>query len=781
MSTNFSANSPLEAALLYAEQGIPVIPLHHVSFTQSATIDESGVRTLNKIPICSCKLNENCTSIAKHPKYHKELLNHGLLSASTDPIVIKKWFNQWPQANVAILAGKKSGFIVIDIDPRHGGDLSLIELQSKNQNFPETLTETTGSGGKHILFEYPELTETQEKEIRNSASAVAPGIDVKVEGGYIVCSPSIHATGQRYHWDNPGAGIAKLPNWFLELMLENKTQNSNQNQNNKSLPKFLNNIGTGYSEGGRNDLLFREISAWQNRGVPDNVIEGLALKLNETACLPPLNENEVVKIVTSVINRYEKGPEIKIPLTDLGNGERLSTLHKNKIAWCEAHGGWQIWTGKYWKNDNGCEVKKFAHHTARNLSKEINMVSDPVEKEKIGKWARASESISKTNAMIEQAKPYLLVNQELFDADNYLLNCENGIVDLKTGELLIHDQEKYCRKICPVIYDENAPEPTNWINFLNLIFDYDSELILFIQQSLGYSLTGDVSAQCLFFLHGTGANGKSTFIETIAEMMGEYHYKTAAELLMITKNPQGGSSASPDIASLQGSRMVTASELDSGRRFSESKIKDLTGGDTIKARRLFCNEFNFKPTHKLWLFGNNKPTIRDTDPAIWRRIRLIPFNVMIPEADRLQNFREKYLMPELPGILRWAVHGCLDWQSAGVLFTPESVKRATSGFREEMDLLGNFLSECCKTGDFCSIKASVIYDCYKKWSESNGEYAITGTKFGKELASKNFAKKHTMYGTVYTGITTLNDEEDAENSAYSESSNISYSEKLKEL
>jgi putative DNA primase/helicase len=359
--------------------------------------------------------------------------------------------------------------------------------------------------------------------------------------------------------------------------------------------------------------------------------------------------------------------------------------------------------------------------------------------------------------MIDQAESYLTVPQHKFDGDPFALNCANGILNLRTGALEPPDREKYCRKLAPVNYDPEAPTPKYWLEFLNKIFDGDTDLITFIQQALGYSLTGDVGSQCLFFLHGTGANGKSTFIETVADLMGDYHYKTSAELLMATKNPGRGGDASPDVASLQACRMVTASELDSGRRFSESKIKDLTGGDTIKARRLFCPEFNFRPTHKLWIFGNNKPTIRDTDTGIWRRIRLIPFNVTIPEAERQQHFREQYLVPELPGILKWAAQGCQDWLQAGHLTTPDSVLAATTGFKDEMDLLAAFIMEKCKCAEYYSCRAGSLYDAYKKWAETSGENVLSGTYFGRELGKRGYNKKHTASGTFYYGISTIDE------------------------
>ena len=427
MSTSFTATTPLEAALEYAAQGISIIPLHHVAFSQAATKNETGEPITVKISSCSCKNGEECDSKGKHPRYHPDNLAHGLNSATTDPALIKKWFSQWQYAGVAILAGRKSGFIVIDIDPRHGGDESLIELQKQNGIFPDTLTETTGSGGKHILFEYPELTEAQEKEIRNSASAVAPGIDVKVEGGYIVCSPSMHASGSKYKWDNPGAAIAKLPKWFLDLMLQAKTK-----VNTKKLPALIANAGTGYSEGARNDLLMREISAWQARGVPDNSIDELAQTLNQTACNPPLDATEVSKIVTSVITRYDKGNCSK-PLTDLGNAERFRNNHQNNIAFCAAHGGWQIWNGKHWRTDEGSEIRKYAHHTARYILREAAETQDKSQREDIIKWARASESISRTKAMIEQAEAYLTIPQTRFDGDAFLLNTLNGICLLYTS------------------------------------------------------------------------------------------------------------------------------------------------------------------------------------------------------------------------------------------------------------------------------------------------------------------------------------------------------------
>jgi putative DNA primase/helicase len=267
-------------------------------------------------------------------------------------------------------------------------------------------------------------------------------------------------------------------------------------------------------------------------------------------------------------------------------------------------------------------------------------------------------------------------------------------------------------------------------------------LVSFLQLGFGYSLTGITDERAMFILHGSGANGKSTTIEVKVQILGDYAVRTPTESILVKR--EGG--IPNDLAKLKGARFVYCSEVEEGKRLAESLIKDLTGNDTISARFMRGEWFNFQPSFKLWLATNHKPVIRGTDNAIWSRIRLIPFTVSIPEEERIPRSRMmERLTPEFPGILAWAVAGCFDWLKFG-LGSPDEVKQATDDYRGEMDILGGFINDCCVLSKDVEGTAKELYESYSKWAEANGEKPVSPRTFGVRLAERGFSKRRNTVG-----------------------------------
>lgn len=318
-----------------------------------------------------------------------------------------------------------------------------------------------------------------------------------------------------------------------------------------------------------------------------------------------------------------------------------------------------------------------------------------------------------------------------------LLPAANGTLDLRTAELRPHCREDRITRLVPIDVDPEARCPT-WEAFVARVLP-DEEVRSFVQRLAGYSLTGSTAEQILIFLYGQGRNGKSVFMETLADILGGYHTATRIQTLSST-----GGAIPNDVAALAGARMVTVSETPEGSRLNESLVKDLTGGDTITARFLRREFFQFRPQFKLWVRGNHKPQIRGTDDGIWRRVMLIPFAVQIPEHEVDARLAEK-LNQELPGILQWALRGCLDWQSVG-LCAPTSVEAAVNAYRREMDLLGEFIRDCCCVSEGLSASASSIGLAYGTWCKQNGYEPMTATALGKALGQRGFRKE--KRGTV---------------------------------
>jgi putative DNA primase/helicase len=374
-----------------------------------------------------------------------------------------------------------------------------------------------------------------------------------------------------------------------------------------------------------------------------------------------------------------------------------------------------------------------AKETVRSIYQEAAEAESESRRKELAKHATGSEAEARIRAMLELAKSEVPVSPDELDADPWVLNCKNGTVDLhRTGELMAHRREDLITKLAPVEYDPEARAPA-WDAFLGRVLPGE-ELQSFVQRAAGYSLTGDTSEQCMFINHGTGANGKSTFQEAVSAALGDYAMRAPSEMLLAKR-----AGAIPnDIARLKGSRYVTASETEEGRRLAESLVKDLTGQDTVTARFMRAEFFDFPPTHKLWLSTNHKPEIRGTDTAIWRRIRLIPWSVTIPPEEQEKRLPAT-LRRELAGILAWAVRGCLEWQREG-LRAPDEVRRATSEYRAEMDVLAGFLGECCETGPELWDYAKDLYTSYKRWCGETGERPETQRKFGERLRERGFQR-----------------------------------------
>ncbi len=441
-------------------------------------------------------------------------------------------------------------------------------------------------------------------------------------------------------------------------------------------------------------------------------------------------------------------------LTDLGNAERLIAQHGRDVRYCFLWAKWLVWTGSRWERDDSGRVHRLAKEVVRGIYGEAAAAEDDSERKALAKHAASSEAKNRIEAMLELAKSDVPVSPDDLDANPWLLNAPNGTVNLKTGEIQPHRREDLITKMAGAEYRPDAPSPV-WDTFLKRVLPGD-ELRAFVQGGTGYSATGDTSEQCLFINHGAGANGKSTFQEAIAASLGDYATRTPTEMLLAKR--AGG--IPNDVARLKGARFVAASETEQGRHLAESLVKDLTGQDTISARFMRAEWFDFKPTHKLWLSTNHKPEIRGTDNAIWRRIRLIPWAVTIPPAERDHKLSEK-LREELPGILAWAVHGCLEWRSNG-LRAPDEVRRATSAYRAEMDILAAFLTEECTTGVAVNAAAGALYGQYKEWCAETGEKAESQRKFGERLKERGFERRRITSGLnkgkfEYLGVGLLED------------------------
>lgn len=463
--------------------------------------------------------------------------------------------------------------------------------------------------------------------------------------------------------------------------------------------------------------------------------------------------------------------------TDLGNAERFFTHQGDLIKFNTTFNKWFVWDGKRWEEDRTQKIIRMGMKEIRNIYKEAFEEEDEERRKAIADHARRSESKGRLESMISLAQSFVPVLPDSMDKDEWLLNCENGVIDLRTGVLMPHSKELMMTKISKVAYDTKADCPT-WKKFLKDIFQDEQgnvkhDTINFLQKAVGYALTGSTKEQVVFFLYGTGRNGKSTFMNVIKEILGDYGKQTNADTFTVKKSDR----VNNDIAALKGSRLVAATESEENARLAESLVKQLTGGEPVQARFLHQEYFEYVPQFKIFFQTNHKPIIKGGDLGIWRRIRLVPFTVTIPD-DKLDKDLPEKLRAEMPGILKWLVDGCLKWKQEG-LEAPEEVKEATANYQDEMDTIGNFLKETCTFEPTAKAMSGEIYQKYVEWCSQNGEYELSKTKFNKKLEERSFKKSRDSRGIFFQGIGLITEytSSSVENVHYEEkSTKISYIE-----
>jgi putative DNA primase/helicase len=438
------------------------------------------------------------------------------------------------------------------------------------------------------------------------------------------------------------------------------------------------------------------------------------------------------------------------PENDAGNARLFIDRFGDDLHFIPAFDSWLVWSGIRWKRDEDGEIQRLAVKLSQLMLADAAQIADHNQRAATAERSIRLGNLAKINSMLEIAKcdKRVVVPHSKLDANAWLLGVENGVIDLQAGIFRRGAKEDFITKMagCPYAAQAEAPR---WLQFLREIFPDDAQLIAYVQKLVGYTLTGSTREQMFPFLHGDGANGKTTFIETLTALAGDYGQRASQALLVACDN---GREPMNEIARLRGARLVVGSETREGDRLAENRIKDMTGGDTLTGRFLYREAFDFIPTLKLWMFGNHRPQIRGTDHGIWRRVRLIPFNVQIADNKRDGSLQSK-LREELPGILNWAIRGCLLWQREG-LASPYRVTAATGQYREDEDVLGDFLTEETETDNKHRVYHAELYDRYTSWCSQNGvRHPMQSRTLSKRLRERGcYQHERTGTGIRWAGI-----------------------------
>jgi putative DNA primase/helicase len=499
----------------------------------------------------------------------------------------------------------------------------------------------------------------------------------------------------------------------------------------------------GAIEGERDDLLFRLACRLRASGVPQQKAEEIVL-LAASRCSPPFDPDDARRKVASAW-RYASN----CAQTDLSNSLRLTHRYAGKIRYAFKLKKWIYWDSTRWCIDEDGQVSRYARATVMAIYEEIT--TNPESAEGLLKHAKQSQQASRLDAMerLARTEEGIPIAPEYLDADQWLLGTPQGVIDLRTGIVRDPKPEDLITKSTTACLDAGA-QCVRWRQFLLEIMDGKVHMVQFLQRAIGYTLTGSTKEQCLFFLYGSGANGKSTLLNILGHVLGDYAIRSPAETL-VTRRERG---VPNDVARMHGSRLVITSEIEEGTYLAESLVKQLTGGDRLVARYLFAEFFEFVPAFKIWLAANHKPRIRGDDFAIWRRIRLIPFLAEFsPEKQDPELLGA--LLKEDAGILAWAVQGCLDWQTSG-LQPPEEVMAATAAYRSEMDTFKQWLDERCEVdanpGSALEVKSSELYQDYTTWAKSNGLHPASVVRFASRLGDRGLNKLRKKGGIFYRGI-----------------------------
>ncbi len=694
MSANAEHPNPLlDAALKYVSLGWSVIPLYSV---------HGG--------LCSCR-NSNCQDQGKHPRV--TWTPHQSRRATEGDV--REWWRRWPDANIGVVTGAISGLIVLDVDGERGRET----LASMGLEVPLTVCAMTGGGGWHHYLTHPG------RDHRNTQSDVGPKIDTRGDGGYVVAPPSRHLSGTNYGWIE-GCGPDEMqpalaPEWLLDI------KGTDRDEGHRTGDSPVEKV----PEGRRNAHLASFAGVMRRRGATYSVINAALQAENQERCHPPLAAEEASAVAASISQYPPGGPyDIEMACTDLGNAARMVAAYGDRLRY-ERAGGWYAWTGQRWERDVTLRVEAYAAECALGIYAEAALAEDADQRKELEGHARKSEARNRQEAMVESACHMLAVPPDVWDADPWLFNVENGTLDLRSGELREHRPGDHLTKLASVAYDAQSEAPSFERFLVQMVPDPDVRA--FHQRSLGYALTGVIREQHLWFWYGVGSNGKGTLANLLAHVLGDY-FLTAPPYLL-----ERGTDRHPtELARLRGARLVMSVEIQEDWALNEARVKQLTGGDIISARYMRGDYFDFEPTHKLFLQGNHRPRIAGTDHAIWRRPLLVDFPVTIPNNEQDTELGDK-LKAEAPGVLRWLVEGCLAWQEQG-LQPPKTVQVATETYRQEQDLLGSFLDECCIIEPDAWVRSKDLYGAYGAWCEAGGEKPRTQRSLGNQLRERGFQR-----------------------------------------
>lgn len=777
-------NELLVAALQYALLGWRVIPLH--------TPTEGG---------CSCG-DPDCDHIGKHPR-----IKSWQTRATADERMIKRWWHDWPDANIGIATGPGSGILVVDRDRG--------QLPDELPAGPVVKT----AKGEHYYLAHPDMA------LLNSVDVEGLGFDIRADGGLVVAPPSLHASGHVYDWASPPRmTLPPVPEWLLDLIAApepspglpshsptqggggaaspyaqkalteecEKVARAPERQRNDQLNRSAFALGTlvGGGELEEESTAAALVDAGLAAGLTpqetrDTVRSGMRAGIQRPRTIAPpappqaralarREPDEPIRWAPhDYINQSPPWLPEKLVLSYLaeeeyGDAKMLANLYAGRLVFDHAEKQWYVWGGQSWYQDRTGLVRHLiAGQVARqylHLAAELRPRAQTEERtekvvEKLLARAGQLRRLSRCNNVREFATNLMGITGEEWDRDPWVLGCANGVLELRTGKLRPGRPEDYIRVASSTVWRGLDAQAPRFEQFIYEIFDGDTEIAGFMQRLLGYGITGLTVEHIFPVLWGEkGRNGKDTLLETLKRVLGDVADVVSTDVLM---TQTGRGAATPHLVDLMGKRLVWASETAAGARLNEAQVKLVTGGGTIKARPMYGSMVEFTPTHLVLLITNFKPKASAEDEALWNRMVLLPFTLRFVANPKAPDERPRdtqlitKLAAERSGVLAWLVRGCLEWQQQG-LAVPEKIRASTQEYRDEEDTLGQFIADQCVVSPTARVVASDLYKAYKEWAEEGGMTPLNQSNFGKRIV-KRFERRRFKAAFEYMGLGLLSE------------------------
>lgn len=657
--------------------------------------------------------------------------------ATNDWEQVESWLDEFPGCSWGMPTNE---IFVVDLDVKteNNGIENFQALPGYTK--ANTLTVRTKSGGLHLYFQQPEQL------LRNSTSKIAPGIDTRGDGGFVIIPPS---DGYKFLNVPSIEKIKPLPEWLAKLIVKKPVEVAEPIAKGKiALPSREKKNGT------RNTEMFK-IACKAFETMPRGEAISFIIGENILHCDPPLDETELQTIAESAEKTvHEKAGSWskketpskhdlflnRVRTTELGNADLFVEQNIGKVLYNRSF-GFLVWDGEKWVKDSELRVMALAQQTVRDIYRQAADAVDTALAKELADWATESLSRQKISAMIDLAKPHLFSEIDDFDAYPTYLNVKNGVVDLENGELLPHNPNFRLTQVANASYEPGADCP-NWKAMLEMVFEGNKNKIKYLQKIIGYSASGKTDAKCLFFLYGkSGDNGKSTIIETLFRLFGSYAYKT--DISAILNRNQGG--VTPHLANFPGKRLIVTSEIDHGRKWNIGVVKDITGQDTLSVNPKHMKAFTFQPTHKLWIYGNAKPDVEDGgDAAFWERMKLLEFGYRIPAEKQIPMSRLfEIFEAEFSGILNWIVEGYQAYMADPLLNNdPEEITAAVQEYMAETNIYSQFISEECDVSNpDAKTPKDELYNLFLAWkARQHDRTEVSMKKFTQQIGNLGYQR-----------------------------------------